>query len=195
VIPNFPEVVIIPPGNYDSWLPEAAEDEATPGNTIGAAVQVHKRGEPKKSAGKKARFRLARTAVSNELGVCLNWRPKSAARGSSDLKIDPKTNPDLDVADDGQSATARRSGESATVTITSYDWGAYGHLTATAMLDDGGEITAHVEGRGKYDLTIPQDDDGSHITDWWDQRFAGKSRDATADGRAIEDSSVPRTAC
>ncbi len=180
---ELPEAEIIPPANYNTWLPEAGKDESTPGNTIVATVKLHKHGDPQKSAGKKAKFRFALSGVSQERGVCLNWPPYAQAKTTPDLKIDPKANSSLDVAGDGQSATTRNSGESATVTITSYDWGAYGHLTATAILNNNeGEITAHVQGGEKYDLTIPKDDDGDHIADWWEQRFAGtKDQDAKAD--------------
>lgn len=178
---ELPEAVIIPPDNYGTWLPEAGKDESTPGNKITATVKLHKRGDPTKSAGKKAKFRFSLNKVSSERGVCLNWPEKADAKTTPDLKIDPKGNSNLEVAGDGQSATTRKSAESATVTITSYDWGAYGQLTATALLDDGGEIAAHVEGGEKYELTIPQDDDSNHIADWWDKRFAGNSKDATAD--------------
>jgi hypothetical protein len=182
---ELPEAVIIPPDKFGSWLPEAGENESTPGNKITATVKLHKRGDPQKSAGKKAKFRFSLNKVSSELGVCLNWPQKAEAKSSPDLKIDPKDNSNLEVAGDGQSATTRRSAESATVTITSYDWGAYGQLTATALLDDGGEIAAHLEGGEKYELTIPQDDDSNHIADWWDKCFAGNSKDATADADRV----------
>jgi hypothetical protein len=172
------EAVIIPPDNYDYWLPEAGEDESTPGNTIVVTVKLQKPGDPTKSAGKKAKFRFALS------DVCLNWPPYAKCKNppDPDLKIDRQANPTLDPASDGQSATTLRSAESATVTITSYDWGAYGHLTATAILDDdGSEITAHVQGGKKYDLTIPKDDDGNHIGDYWDRAFPKMSKDANAD--------------
>ena len=114
--------------------------------------------------------------------MCLNWPPYAQSKTTPDLKIDRKTNPTLDPASDGQSATTLKSGESATVTITSYDWGAYGHLTATAILDNNeGEITAHVQGGEKYDLTIPKDDNGNHIADFWEKTHAGGNAEADDD--------------
>ncbi len=171
--PNLPEAVLIPDKAYDDWLPEAGKDESTPGNTMTATVRLHKRGAPDKPPDKIGRFKFVLSEVSHEMGVSVNHPLKSVAHGGPDwpdLKIDQKANPDLDVAKDGQSATSKRSAESATVTLTSYDFGAYGHLSVTALLDDGTEIAAHVEGGDKYDLTIPRDDDGNHIADWWDKR-------------------------
>lgn len=182
---ELPEAVIIPPDNYGSWLPEAGKDESTPGNKLVATVKLHKRGHPQKSAGKKAKFRITLNKVSNERGVCLNWPEKADAKTTPDLKIDPQENPNLEVADDGQSATSKQPGESVNVKIACYDWGAYGQLTATALFEDGSEITAHVEGGEKYELTIPQDDDSNHIADWWDKRFAGNSKEATADADRV----------
>jgi hypothetical protein len=179
---ELPEAEIIPPDSYNTWVPEAGEDESTPGNVIVATVKLHKRGDPKKSAGKKAKFRFALSDVSHELGVCLNWPPKWSTKGSPDLKIDPNANSTLKVAGDGQSATTRNSGESATVRITSYDWGAYGHLTATAILDGDGEVTAYVLGdQSKPALAIPKDDNGNHIADFWEKRYLGGSSEANAD--------------
>src|SRR5208337_4431079 len=179
---ELPEAEIIPPDNYNTWLPEAGKDESTPGNVIVATVKLHKRGDPNKSAGKKAKFRFALSDVSQERGVCLNWPPYAQSKTTPDLKIDRKANPTLDPAGDGQSATTLKSGESATVTITSYDWGAYGHLTATAILDNNeGEITAHVQGGEKYDLTIPKDDNGNHIADFWEKTHAGGNAEADDD--------------
>jgi hypothetical protein len=179
---ELPEAEIIPPDNYNTWVPEAGKDESTPGNVIVATVKLHKRGDPKKSAGKKAKFRFALSYVSHERGVCLNWPPYAQAKTTPDLKIDQKANLTLDVAGDGQSATTRNSGESATVTITSYDWGAYGHLTATAILDNNeGEITARVQGGEKYDFTIPKDDNGNHIADFWEKTHAGGNAEADDD--------------
>ncbi len=182
-----PEAVIVPPSGYDSWLPEAGKDESTRGNAITVTVRLHKAGDPSKPAGQKAKFRFVLSDVSEETGVCLNSPLKAKARGGSlwpDLKIDRASNPDLDVSDDGRSATSRDSAKSATVTITSYDWGAYGRLNATALLDGGGEITAHVEGGGELDLTIPRDDNGNHVADSWEKPFALKTFDAEADDDA-----------
>ena len=178
------EAEIIPPDNYNTWLPEAGEDESTAGNGIVVKVKLHKRGDPQKSAGTKAKFRFALSDVSHELGVCLNWPYYEQSKTTPDLKIDQKANPSLDVAGDGQSATTRNSGDSATVTITSYDWGAYGHLTA--ILDDGSEVTAYVLGdQSKPALTIPKDDNGNHIADFWEKHYLGGSSAANADDDLI----------
>ena len=56
------------------------------------------------------------------------------------------------------------------VKITSYDWGAYGKLKVTVDYDDGHEENAHVLGdTSKQELTIPKDDNGNHIADFWEK--------------------------
>jgi len=182
------EAEIIPPSEYASWVPEASkdmekpEDQKKPGNTIEVKARVHKKDDPKTPFYKKARFKFQLINVSKEQGVCLNWPGEDNATHDYDLKIEPKSNDSLKVAGDGQSAESAAGQNESSVTITSYDWGAYGKLKVTVVFDDGSEDTAHVLGdRSKQALTIPKDDNGNHIADFWEKHYAGGSSDAKAD--------------
>jgi hypothetical protein len=118
--------------------------------------------------------------VSKEQGVCLNW-PREG-KSDFDLKIQPEVNDQLKVAADGQSAESKGNLKESSVIITSYDWGAYGKLKVTAIYEDGHEEEAHVEGdASKGALTIPKDDNGNHIADFWEKHYAGGKSDAKAD--------------
>jgi len=177
-----PEAEIIPPGEYASWVPKAGEDEQKPGNTIKVKARVHKKGDPKTPFYKKAKFKFQLVDVSKEKGVCLNWPDDKNSTDGFDLKIDPDSNKSLKVAGDGQSAESPMGLNESTVTITSHDWGAYGKLRVTVMFDDGTGDTAHVLGdRSKQALTIPKDDNGNHIADFWEKHYPGGSSDAKAD--------------
>jgi hypothetical protein len=182
------EAEIIPPSEYASWVPEASkdmekpEDQKKPGNTIEVKARVHKKDDPKTPFYKKARFKFQLINVSKEQGVCLNWPDENNATHDYDLKIEPKSNDLLKVAGDGQSAESAAGQNESTVTITSYDWGAHGKLKVTVVFDDGSGDTAHVLGdRSKQALTIPKDDNGNHIADFWEKHYIGGSSDAKAD--------------
>jgi hypothetical protein len=110
----------------------------------------------------------------------LNW-PREG-KSDFDLKIQPEVNDQLKVASDGQSAESKGNLKESSVIITSYDWGAYGKLKVTAIYEDGHEEEAHVEGdASKGALTIPKDDKGNHIADFWEKHYAGGKSDAKAD--------------
>jgi hypothetical protein len=118
--------------------------------------------------------------VSKEQGVCLNW-PREG-KSDFDLKIQVELNDQLKVASDGQSAESKGDLKESSVIITSYDWGAYGKLKVTAIYEDGHEEEAHVEGNSsKGALTIPKDDNGNHIADFWEKHYAGGKSDEKAD--------------
>ena len=176
------EAEIIPPGEYASWVPKAGEDEQKPGNTIAVTARVHKKGDPKTPYHKKAHFKFHLVDVSKEKGVCLNWPGDMNSTDGFDLKIEPESNASLKVDGDGQSAESAAGLDASHVTITSHDWAAYGKLTVTVVFDDGSEVNAHVLGNpSKQQLTIPKDDNGNHIADFWEKHYIGGSSDAKAD--------------
>ncbi len=182
--PSDVEAVIVPPDNYDSWIPEGGENEDTPANTIVVRARVHKKGQPKKASPQAAKFKFQLVEVSKEQGVCLNW-PREG-KSDFDLKIQPELNDQFKVASDGQSAESKGNLKESSVIITSYDWGAYGKLKVTAIYEDGHEEEAHVEGdASKGALTIPKDDNGNHIADFWEKHYAGGKSDAKADDDLI----------
>jgi hypothetical protein len=167
--PEEVEAVITPVGDYDHWEPKAGDDEDTPGNGLAFNVVLQKKGESGKAPNKKAKsFKFELSDVSHEPGVCLNWPPKDRAKTSADLKIDKVANPDLHVADDGQSATSGAGLLGSSVIIFSYDWGAWGKLKVTATLEDDSTVVAHLKDKPDVEVvTIPKDDNGNHIAHAW----------------------------
>jgi hypothetical protein len=170
------EAVIETPAGYDGWLPNAAETEDAPGpQPFSVKVRVHKKGDPKAPAPKKARFKFELVDTTGEKGVCLNW-PADKAQETYDLRIERGKNKDLDFTDDekneGQKAQTREKDLTDTmVTISCFDWGAYARLKVTAVLDDakGTKIPAHLDSdRSKYELPIPKDENGNKIADSWE---------------------------
>lgn len=176
------EAVILPPSKYDQWMPEADQDESTPGNDIQIRVVLQKKGQPGKKPDQKARFVFELAGVSKEKGVCLNAPPKDRAKDGFDLKILEERNPQLHVKEDGQSAESDSGQTGATVTVTSFDWGAYGHLKVTAKLDDGQQVVAHIQDNNKRtELTLPLDDNGNHVADAWEKQMLLYEKNLPAD--------------
>jgi hypothetical protein len=169
-------------GEYESWVPKAGENEEDPGNILSIQARVYKKDKPDEQSPKKARFRFQLVGVSQEKGVCLNWPQPKDLKGGYDLKFDPASNPDLEVAKDGLSATSKELSYSATAVITSYDWGGWGTVMVTAYPENSGTLSAHrEEDKSKYDLSIPKDENNNHIADSWEDANVAGSANADAD--------------
>lgn len=165
------EAVIEMPKSYESWRPEAGRDETTRGNDLDVKVRVQKKGEPGKPSPRKAKFKFELVDVSKEKGTCLNWPAKG--KDSYDLKIEPKLNGHLKInGPNGLVAESNKDLERSSVRISCFDWGAYGKLKVTALLDDGTEIPAQLEKDSlKKELTLPQDENENQIADWWEKKY------------------------
>ena len=175
------EAVIEEPAGYERWLPEAGANENVKGNDIKVKVHIQRRGEEGKAPPQTCKFRYELLPdVSRELGVCNNFPATGMGATTEDLQFRQLDNPQLQV----KSAVFAESEEglhSSEIAINSYDWGAYGKLMVTAILDDGTEIIAEYKKRGERFLRIPKDDDDSHIADYWEEDYGVYGRGANWD--------------
>lgn len=183
------EAVVSPAREYPVWLPTLQLDQRTPDLPLVVTVALHKKGDPQKPSPQKAKFKVELVDVSRELGVCLNWPPKKQANLDYDLMIEQDRNMDLKVACEDRGPKARCAGLSAEsfafsdqvlVTISPFDWGGWGTLRVTASLEDGTNVTAHLDAPTKtlldgeqYALSIPKDNYKNHIADRWEDSYAG----------------------
>jgi len=186
---NLEAVIVVPgEGEYERWLPEAGRDEDSIGNQLRVETELRYKDRPDETPFEKATFRFRLTETSREPGVCLNAPAKDQAKDTFDLKIDQDCNPDLEVGDEGQSASTTEPARGAGVTISCYDWGAYGRLQVTATTEDGRLLVAHLDGQPEQEqLTIPRDDNDNHIADSWEENegVLGKNYPAGWDGSPI----------
>jgi hypothetical protein len=162
---------ILPPPDYEEWLPEAGESEATRGNDITFKVSLCKRGDEETLPPQTARFRFELIDVSEEKGTCVNWPVYGTTE--RDLKIRQEDNPDLSVKSDVLAETKTNKVQKAEIRLRNFDWGTHAKLRVTALIDDGKDtpVTAHVYlDKGKKEVTIPLDDDGDYIADAWEKR-------------------------
>lgn len=156
--PEPVELIIEPPDDFAEWLPQGGNDEKTAGDYIKVKVRLQKRGggTPKTKADQFS-YRLVGT--SREKGVCMNW-PKHPVAGNSpfDLQFESSQNPKLVLGDvDGQSASNTDDDMTEDeVTVSCFDYGAWGDFTAEARLSDGRYLLGTVKGTGIEYLKIPE---------------------------------------
>jgi hypothetical protein len=179
------EVEILPPPEYDQWLPQGDEDEKTAGNFLDIGIVAHEKDKPgDKPPVKVKKCKLELVDVSKEKGVCLNW-PAKGAKSEFDLKFDTEVNPYIKITDGDSAQKAETKDEDLDyfmVTVESYDWGGWGKLQVTAELEDGTTVQAHVRGdSNSYALAIPKDDNSNHIADFWEKMNGAKTEDAASD--------------
>jgi hypothetical protein len=180
------EAVIIPPDNYESWLPTGDKDEDTPSLApLAAKAELRLKNKPGKKPSETAKFKFALIETSKEPGLCLNAPKKDKAKKSFDLKFRQKDNPELEISDDGQTATSKEFVDTDVAVVRSYDWGAYAKLKVTAILDNGKEMAAHLEGKPQQEeMVIPLDENDNRVADGWEKEknVYGKNLPADWDG-------------
>ena len=166
---SLTEAVMALPESFDTWLPEAGNDEKTPGNGLLVPVRIRKKDNPGEKAAHTASFKFQLLDVSKEKGICTNYPLNGTA--DFDLKISPEMNPLLTVSADGQSAESKEGLEESMVHISTYDWGAYGKLKITAQLSNGKQVVAYLEGDESIQfLSIPMDQNGNLVADAWEKK-------------------------
>lgn len=172
------EVILIPAGDYEPWLPQAGEKESGIGDFLDVRIVAQEKGKPGSKPPQEVRkYRIELVDVSKEPGDCMNWPQSPADPSAPDLKLDAN-NPYIKLLDrDGQAAETKKEGlKEFTVTVNSHDWRAYGKLQVTAELKDGSTVQAHVENKpSESALALPRDDNSNHIADWWEHWFDLKS--------------------
>ncbi len=178
------EVELVPPDEYEQWMPQADKDEKTIGNFIDIGIVAHTKGDSGLKPPKTVlKYTITLEDTSQEKGVDSNWPDADRATTDYDMKIDP-VNPWIKVTDDkGQTAETKQEGLTEfRVTINSYDWGGYTKLKVIAEIKGGQSVVAHVRGHPDQDfLAIPKDDNQNHIADWWEHFFDLKNTDPSAD--------------
>jgi hypothetical protein len=180
------EAVIVPPENYEGWMPTGDKDEDTPSLAqLVVTAKLRLKDKPGKEPSERAKFKFELIETSKEPGLCLNAPKKDKAKKSFDLKIRQKENPELEISDNGQTATSKEFLSSDIVVIRSYDWGAYAKMKVTATLDNGQELAARLEGNPqKEEMVIPLDENNNRVADGWEKEknVYGKNLPADWDG-------------
>ncbi|MBI4712377.1 MAG: hypothetical protein HY762_03610 [Planctomycetes bacterium] len=114
-------------------------------------------------------FRFDLFAVSSEPGYCLNAPQTLPTSGEDsaiwkDLQFPDQTDFTISGSDRNVALTSGTNNYQATVTVKSYDYGAYGKINAQFMVS-GKTFIAKEEGNGKLYTNIQRDDDDNFIRD------------------------------
>jgi hypothetical protein len=180
------EVELVPPKEWDQWLPQAGEDQKTIGNFIDVGIVAHKKDDPDSPPPKQVlKYTITLEKTSQEAGVDLNTPSLYSASHATcdyDMRID-ETNPWIASSDStGQSAQTKQPNlTDFRVTVNSYDWGGWTQLKVVAELSDHTTVTAHVRGAPQLTLAIPRDGNNNHIADAWEESYALASIEQDAD--------------
>jgi hypothetical protein len=139
-------VLEVQPKDYETWVPKASRSEDVAGNgLVLRATLKRKDGAPLDVGAKEVTFRLV--DISSEPGVSMNFPPAAQAKATPDLRFEATWNKELQVAEDGMTAT--REGKAlggAYAVLSSFDFGAYGAVTVEAVLTTGEVVHGHLEG-------------------------------------------------
>ena len=166
------EAVIIPPSDFDVWMPAGGVDGGKPGSSLAVSVQLRHLGEKQPATDMTGTFYVTLEKVSRQPGVCVNAPPKDKADTDPDLRL--KETDALWIADDdGLKGQSNEDSNEQSVTIDCYDFGAYGRLRVEVVVNDGTTVQAHLDGApGKDYFDIPKDDNNNHIADGWEKKNA-----------------------
>ncbi|HEU5080810.1 MAG TPA: hypothetical protein VFT72_16475 [Opitutaceae bacterium] len=159
--------LIVEPQGYDTWIPQGGPNEKTSGNQLSIkATLVSLDGGPLKHHAKQITFSLAE--VSREKGVSLNT-PVAGATDAPDLGFEAaKNSSDAEILSEGQIIRfAKGTVDSAQVSLSSFDWGAYGSLVVVARLDNGRTVHGHLKNSPMPQVLIPKRSPASNIADAW----------------------------
>lgn len=192
------EAVIMPPTDYEGWLPRGSSDESTPGNNVIVTIMAQVEDDPCTLVNEKINYSYELVDTSRERGVCTNSPGIDLAAALAgnlsdpeyDMKISARRNPHLDVSEDGQKAVTKKDpGDSkypsvGWICVDVYDYGARASLKVTATTEDGKEIPVHVDGKPEQNqLCIPLDDNDNNVADAWEKQMGvfGKNLAAASD--------------
>jgi len=157
-------------GDYENWLPKGHEsgNNTVNGNLLLLSANLHKKGVPDEGVPQRRRYKIVLKDVTREKGVCNNY--PLDGNDDYDLKIQPDAN--LEVSDDGQSALSDWTDKELDFFVASYDYGAYGVVEVTAILENNEMIQAYFNNdNNDHYLEVPRDDNGNFIADAWEDLY------------------------
>ncbi len=161
-----PELVVQKTSALQNWRPTAgAGGSAGQSVDLTAKLQATGGGSTNVIA---AYFTWELTKSSKEPGYAMN-APVANPSNDFDLKLEGDG---LILTDANAQKGQTMPGEytDTTVTVTPYDWGAFGTIKVTAYLPDGSTLVGHLDGdTAQEDVRLPLRSDQSLIADIWKQ--------------------------
>jgi hypothetical protein len=165
---------------YEDWIPEGnIGDPERAGNTLQIKVKAHKKEKPNQPLDKKVNFTFTLEGVSMEPGVCMNWPPKT--NSNYGLRILEDRNPELEVLGP-DSARNRRAGEKASLTVSTFSYGAWGRLKVQAVTEDGASLKVCFQEKEIDTIPLPYYEHNDHIAVAWLKQHGMVGKPADWDG-------------
>jgi len=156
---------------YHKWMPEGPDpkDEKTTGNGLSFTVFTKDKKKPDQKITANIKSVIySLTNVSHEPGYSMNY-PSDKPGTKADLQL-LKTNEKPDPETEKLNLTLTAS-QGRDVNVACFDYGAYGYISATVILNDGTIVMAKEEKSKKPYATIPyRTDDNSQIADYWKEQ-------------------------
>jgi hypothetical protein len=131
----------------------------------------------------KGRFKLTLYDVSDEAGYCVNAPATVPGSGEDsdswkDLQFPTQTNFTISGSDNNVAETTTTDVNEATVTVKSFDCGAYGKIKVEFTPQGSGIVCVGKEQGGTDEFTrIPRDADANNIADCWSHNAGGNTDD------------------
>jgi hypothetical protein len=155
---------------YEKWLPEPFSDDAEAKQIFSPQPLTFEVGLSTKPGASDAQARKAKLVITLEDvtehgGLTTNWPVKGKSK--KDLRF-AKDQPDLEITPDGLTATTKKEVSKVSVRVEALDTGAYGKLTAKAP---SLELTAEDPDTGYAYVKIPNDENGNHVADAWEDQL------------------------
>ncbi len=135
------EVIIQKTSALQNWRPTAGAGGAE-GQSVDLTAKLQAKGGGSTNVT-AAYFTWELTKCSHEPGYAMNV-PIANPSKDYDLKLEGITLTDPNGQKGQTEATAPQT--QSTVTVTPYDWGAFGTIKVTAFLPDGSQLVGHLEG-------------------------------------------------
>jgi hypothetical protein len=160
------EVVVQKTSVLQNWRPTAGAGGGS-GQSLPLVAKLQATGGGSTNAI-AAQFTWELTKSSKEPGYAMN-APIANPGKDFDLKLEGS---DLILTDPNAQKAETRPGEltQSTVTVTPYDWGAFGTIKVTALMSDGSKLVGHLEGdTAQQDIRLPLRSAQSLIADVWKQ--------------------------
>jgi hypothetical protein len=161
-----PEVVVQKTSALQNWRPTAGAGGGS-GQSVDLVAKLQATGGGSTNAI-AAQFTWELTKSSKEPGYAMN-APIANPGKDFDLKLEGS---DLILTDPNAQKGETKPGEQtqSTVTVTPYDWGAFGTIKVTALMSDGSTLVGHLEGdTAQQDIRLPLRSAQSLIADVWKQ--------------------------
>jgi hypothetical protein len=170
------ELLLEPDSSYPTWIPQGTQTETAAGNRIGVGAKLQSKGGG--AARVKARKITFTMESSREPGVAMNYPLPSAqvSPAPHDMQFEAEQNAGWRILNRGLQAEREGAGMTeGNVIVSSFDFGGWATVRATATLEDGREVSGVY--RGESGMRLPKRPATSKVADAWREQTGEQGAD------------------